>query len=175
MGNVEFFVSMLIAGAAALLLFRPVPRHTTVLIASLIAVDIFILGAWFGVEKIGAEISEGIQERSFAQDARYEMAPSLTQQWRDYPVFGTGLGSFYGTFPGYRKDEITEFNYHAHNDYMQLLTETGAVGLGLLGLVVALSLFSALKRRNASAGTRSCAVSHSPRRWGSSPFLSIAR
>ena len=34
---------------------------------------------------------------------------------------------------------------HAENDYVQFLAETGAVGILLLGLIVGLSLFAALR------------------------------
>ena len=51
MGNTAFFSSLLIAGTVALLLRRHATRATAILIASLVVIDIFIVGAWFGVEK----------------------------------------------------------------------------------------------------------------------------
>ena len=55
---------------------------------------------------------------------------------RKFPLFGTGLGTYFCTFPGYRPYEINSFFRHAHNDYLQLITETGVVGF-----VIVLSFF----------------------------------
>lgn len=52
---------------------------------------------------------------------------------RDFPLFGTGLGSFEDVFPHYRTPPWNE-NYarEAHNDYLELLTGGGIIGSGLL-------------------------------------------
>ncbi len=55
---------------------------------------------------------------------------------RAFPLLGTGLGTYFCTFPIYRPPEITMFFRYAHNDYLQLLTETGIVGF-----VIVLSFF----------------------------------
>ncbi len=57
---------------------------------------------------------------------------------RDFPVAGTGLGTFGVNFSRYRTFDYTE-NYlrHTHNDYLELVSETGAVGIiFLLGFLV---------------------------------------
>jgi len=53
---------------------------------------------------------------------------------RDFPLFGTGLGTFQDLFPHYKTppymaNEIRE----AHNDYLELLASTGFIGFALLG------------------------------------------
>ena len=64
---------------------------------------------------------------------------------KDYPVFGSGPGTFYVAFPAYRPEKVVNFYDYTHNDYAQFAAETGVVGLGLLGLVVAFSLAAALR------------------------------
>jgi O-antigen ligase len=63
----------------------------------------------------------------------------------DFPVFGTGLGTFSSAFAQYRdfiyEDRLLRF---AHNDYLQLLSEMGA--LGGLFLVYFLLYFAGLWR-----------------------------
>jgi O-antigen ligase len=49
------------------------------------------------------------------------------------------------TFPAYRPEQVANFYDYTHNDYVQFAAESGVVGLGLLGLVVALSLGAALR------------------------------
>ncbi|HEX8719347.1 MAG TPA: O-antigen ligase family protein [Pyrinomonadaceae bacterium] len=59
---------------------------------------------------------------------------------RDHPVLGTGLGAFAAVYPRY---DTASGNYRleqAHNDYLQTLSDAGAVG-GLLGLLFLALLF----------------------------------
>jgi O-antigen ligase len=63
----------------------------------------------------------------------------------NYPVFGAGPGSFYVLFAGYRPETVTDYYDYAHNDYAQFASESGLLGLGILGLFVILSLAAALR------------------------------
>ena len=47
------------------------------------------------------------------------------------PVFGWGLGTFATVYPGFRSFYSTFFVNQAHNDYLQLLVETGLLGFGI--------------------------------------------
>ncbi len=62
----------------------------------------------------------------------------------DYPLFGTGAGTFYTAFTRYRGHDIDAFYDHVHNDYVQFLAETGVLGLGLIGLFVLAALACAV-------------------------------
>lgn len=141
MGNTAFFSSLLIAGAAGLLLSRHATRGTVVLLASLIVIDLFIVGSWFGVEKLAQRIEQttvqNVEERE--QPASYAL-----DLVRDFPLTGAGPGSFYAVFPRYRAATIANFYDHAHNDYLQFASESGLPGLGILGLLVASALSVAL-------------------------------
>jgi O-antigen ligase len=141
MGNTAFFSSLLIAGAVALLLRRHATRSTAILIASLVVIDIFIVGAWFGVEKTIERI-----EKTTVRDVEERVEPSTyaLDMLEHYPVFGAGAGSFYGAFPRYRGPEIAAYYDHAHNDYTQFLVETGPVGAFLIGSLPLLALINAV-------------------------------
>lgn len=65
---------------------------------------------------------------------------------KDYPWLGTGLGSFESVFPQYQSFPTDLVWDYAHDDYVEALTETGAVG-GLL-MLSALFLFGRLAFRN---------------------------
>jgi O-antigen ligase len=47
---------------------------------------------------------------------------------RDFPVFGTGLGTFGSISSMYKTSAIQNLFTYAHNDYLQLLSEVGLVG-----------------------------------------------
>jgi len=96
-------------------------------------------------QRLGDTTTEQIQEREDA--ATYSLALI-----KDYPVFGSGPGSFYIAFPRYRQEKVVAFYDHAHNDYAQFASESGLLGFVLLGAFVTMSLGAALlaqwKRRD---------------------------
>jgi O-antigen ligase len=133
MGNTAFFASLLVAGALGLALSRHAPRGTVILIASLIIVDVAVIGTWFGVERTVQRIAETSMQ---SVEARGDASSYAVKIFDDYPVFGTGGGTFYTAFTRYRGYDIYPYFDHVHNDYLQFLTETGAVGIALMGLFV---------------------------------------
>ena len=141
MGNTSFFVSLLITGTIGLLLAKRATRSMVVLIASLIIIDIFIVGAYFGVQRVLDRISETRLET----EDRPQIAADTLQMWKDYPVFGTGLGSYHIVFPRYSQQDLGALYTHTHNDYLEFGSETGLVGISLLGLLVLTSLLTALR------------------------------
>lgn len=142
MGNSAFFSSLLIAGVIGIALSKHATRNTVILLASLVVIDLVIVGSWFGVEKLAQRL-----EQTTVQDveAREEPAAYAVGIIKDYPVFGAGPGSFYTVFPRYRPETVRAYFDHAHNDYVQFAAESGIVGVALLGIFVALSLGAALR------------------------------
>lgn len=80
--------------------------------------------------------------------------PSRTLVWgdiitiiKDFPLFGTGLGTFGYIYPLYRVSILEPIVYlYSHNDYLQILAETGLAGF--LSLMFALALFVLSSIRN---------------------------
>jgi len=141
MGNTAFFASLLVAGAVGLALSRHAPRGTVILIASLIVIDLALIGTWFGVERTMQRIAD-----TTVQNVEERVEPSVyaVKILGDYPLFGTGGGTFYTAFTRYRGQDIDAYYDHVHNDYVQYLTETGLIGGALLGLLVLASLVCAI-------------------------------
>ena len=50
---------------------------------------------------------------------------------RDFPILGSGLGTYAFHCPFYKTLRTQAVFDHAHNDYLELLSEVGIVGLGL--------------------------------------------
>jgi O-antigen ligase len=141
MGNTAFLSSLLIAGVLALILFKEAPRPTVLLISSLIVIDLSILGAWFGVDRV----VERIEQTRLATETRDQVDEYTVRLWHDFPLLGSGMGTFYTAFPRYRGADVGAFFDHAHNDYLEILSEAGVAGFGLLAAVVVLSLRAALQ------------------------------
>lgn len=140
MGNASFFAAMLIAGAAALLLQKQMPRPAMILIASLIVIDLLIIGSWVGIDKV----RDRLVETTLATEIRDETSQHSLKLWRDYPLLGSGAGSYYLAYMRYREgDDGAGILYHAHNDYLEFGSEYGLVGLALLGSVIVLGIVQA--------------------------------
>ena len=141
MGNAAFFSSLLIAGGIGIVLSRYAMRNTVLLLASLIAIDLFIVGSWFGVEKLTQRL-----ESTTVRDVREREEPAkyTIPIIKDYVVFGSGPGSFYVTFPKYRPETVLDFYDLTHNDYAQIASESGLLGFGLIGSFVVVTLGAAL-------------------------------
>jgi O-antigen ligase len=142
MGNAAFFSSLLIAGGIGIVLSRYATRNTVLLLASLIAIDLFIVGSWFGVEKLAQRLQQTTTEDV---EQREDPAAYTIPLIKDYAVFGSGPGTFYVAFPRYRPEKVVNFYEYTHNDYAQFAAESGVPGLVLMGLFVAMSLAAALK------------------------------
>jgi O-antigen ligase len=49
-----------------------------------------------------------------------------------FPLFGSGLGTFTSLYPDVEQDGILVRAFHAHNDYLEYLSELGLLGMSLL-------------------------------------------
>jgi O-antigen ligase len=71
-----------------------------------------------------------IHESSILSEMRPQMWENTLNIVKDFPITGTGLGTFSSIFPKYRTYEWDgRFLRYAHCDYLQLVSETGIVGL----------------------------------------------
>lgn len=149
MGNTGFFAAMLIVGVLAIILsWRTAPK-TIVLIASLVIIDVVVVGTWVGLEKV----VNRVQETSFTVEGdgreesvelRQDAAVHALALVKNFPLLGTGAGSFYNTYLAYRTPREGYFD-HAHNDYVEIAADFGLVGLGLLGAFVLLTVGCAIR------------------------------
>jgi O-antigen ligase/Tfp pilus assembly protein PilF len=81
--------------------------------------------------------TRGNDGRSVGVDfmSRLSMWSASLKMFRDFPLWGIGLGSWPDIFPRYRSAPWSfYFLREAHNDYVQVLAETGILGFGLLAL-----------------------------------------
>lgn len=97
-------------------------------------------------------------------DVRLQNIPFFWRIIADYFPFGSGLGSFDPVFRSYETRAILNFTYlnNAHNDYAQILIETGGFGLVLLvGFFARWAI--AVARSWAPLGPRSAFGARAPR------------
>ncbi|RLA11945.1 MAG: O-antigen ligase family protein, partial [Gammaproteobacteria bacterium] len=146
MGNTAFFLSLLIAGVISIILSKRSSRSAVMLLTSLVIIDLMIIGSMVGMDKV----VERIEHTSVETENRDEVADDTLTYWSDYRWFGSGLGTYYTTYPRYRSEAVNGFYNHAHNDYLEMLAEVGLVGVALLGLLIIATIwivFSVLLKR----------------------------
>ena len=124
-------LSMLVSGALTLLILlvkAPWRRSVAASIAILIPM-IVIAVAWIGFDQVYHRFTS-ITEAN-AANSRGQMLSDLRQAWKHFPVFGTGLGTHPVVFPMFDHSNVLAVATHAENEYAQMMTETGGVGLAL--------------------------------------------
>jgi len=121
--------SLLLSFSLLIFLFKD-PRgekrfsKTSVLIFTLA----LLWAIWIGLDAIISRFFTSTDDFKF----RWAMWASTFQIWKDFPLLGSGLGTFVYIFPMYRTLHIEGLATHAENDMLQLASEAGWIGLGLL-------------------------------------------
>lgn len=159
MGNAGFFFGLTLAGLAAMVYWRPLPKLLIWLLLSIVAVDVLVLGAWVGVEKLAERVAEtrlltapdtvqnvagvavSVASTEPNEGERWAVAGAGLRLWWQRPWLGHGAGAFRTVFPSAKPASVTLFYDHAHNDFVEMLVDRGAVGL-LLWLASVLGLLA---------------------------------
>ena len=148
MGNTSFFISLLVAIGAFILITKSRRKPLIAFLVSMLVIDLLVVGGWIGLDRVadriqGTYLTE--QEKKLAQtnleksetlEARLKPAMASLRIVEHYPIFGSGGGSFAVQYtihgeplpPGY-------YMPAAHNDYVEILVDTGPPGILLLATV----------------------------------------
>ena len=94
---------------------------------------------WFGASAMMQRF-ETLTANSISRDQRVSMDRDTWRIFLDHYSTGTGLGTLETVFPRYETNYAGRVVDHAHNDYLELLAETGVIG-GFLGLAFIVLLF----------------------------------
>lgn len=127
-GIIGLSVSMLLFGT--LLLIRNSTRKNGVMILAIFVIVLFTVG-WFGWKPIidrfekmkGADASSEYRLNNWKDSADIIM---------DFPVLGTGFGTYEYIYPKYKTIPVQQKWEHAHNDYIE-----GAAEFGIPGMLIA--------------------------------------
>ncbi len=87
-----------------------------------------LLALWLGPERAGVGLSLTV---------RLEYWEAALAMWREAPLRGLGINQFREYYSAYKALQAEEA-LHAHNAPLQLLAETGLIGLGLFAGTIAL-------------------------------------
>jgi O-antigen ligase len=147
-GNLAFFGALV--GTLPIYIFLKERRlflKSLILFISLLAVDVWIVSGWFGLDKVVSRVE---QTHEVTEDRTYAFAayPGLIEK---YQLTGSGMGTFATVFAHNQPDNSWGYFDHAHNDYAEFLIEAGIPGtliLLILGGITALHALRVILRRN---------------------------
>ncbi len=122
-GIVAFIIELMFMG---LFIYRTRQRRqlTGGLLAGIALLAILVV--WFGGTHVLARFD------NVGNDLRLSIARDSLHMFAARPLRGWGLDTFRYAYPQFRSFYTKDFVDHAHNDYLQLLTETGLLGFALM-------------------------------------------
>jgi len=98
--------------------------------------------AWIGLDAV---ISRFFTTSESFED-RWKFWLITSQIIKDFPLFGSGLGTFTQVFPMYRSFHLRGLVTHAENDLLQLASEVGLIGAALLLALFIYLFYRAISR-----------------------------
>ena len=121
--------SLLLSFTLLSLLFRSPSKEHRFSRASILILGLALLwAAWIGLDAVISRFFTSSEDFK----GRWIFWVNTFQIFKDFPIFGSGLGTFTWVFPMYRSFHLIGIATHAENDYLQLASEVGFVGVGLL-------------------------------------------
>ena len=150
-------VSMLLAGAfTALALSSRHPLKGRGWVTALMASGAFICVLYRGFNAVYDRLA--ILRELHAFKGRWQIVKDVGAIWTKFPVFGTGLGSHEVAYPMFDRSTIPALATHAENEYVQVMEETGLIGLAaLVGFAIVIWLNYIRNIRSASVPIQSAA------------------
>ncbi|TPW18703.1 MAG: O-antigen polymerase [Halothiobacillaceae bacterium] len=128
-GNAAFAGAFFITSLSFLLL-RGSQSHTVKLVPAVIILTM-IIAALFGTGKL----TDRLEKEGLGPNGRDYMRTGIVNLIRDYPLFGSGAGTYPQLFAAYKLPDlgVSAMSKRAHNDYLELISDQGVIGFGLLG------------------------------------------
>lgn len=137
-GVLGFSVSMVVF--ALLAYFFLSSRRALISLAAVFLIAVVLLG-YIGSEPVVNRLATMTKMTEVGDvQSRVQVWKETWNIFADYPLVGTGLGTFSSIFPSYQGEKYRVFFTHAENDYLQTLGELGLTGFLALITLVALIL-----------------------------------
>jgi len=125
-GIVSFFAGMALFGMLVVIT-RVQTRKIWAIAGFLIIVAAYL--AYLGIDPV----VDRFYQTDVSKEQRIIVWQSTLTAFRDFWLTGSGLGTFIDMFHLYSPAAVQQAIYdHAHNDYLEFMLETGAIGIALL-------------------------------------------
>jgi O-antigen ligase len=143
-GMVAFIVEIAIF---LTLVLRERHKNIAVLLGAFLLVSLAII-AWTGGHEVKTRIATfaGDKRSDLATDIRLQIDHDILHMFRKHPIWGSGQGTFAEVYPGLRSFYTDSLVNAAHNDYLQVLAETGIIGFGSMIWFLVVTVRNALRK-----------------------------
>jgi O-antigen ligase len=133
--------SLLLSFTLLSLLFRNPSKEQKFSRTSILILGLALLwAAWIGLDAVISRFLTSSEDFK----GRWVFWVNTFQMFKDFPIFGSGLGTFTWVFPMYRSFHLIGIATHAENDFLQLAAEFGIVGAGLLLILFLFFFYKAI-------------------------------
>jgi len=157
-------LSLLLSFTLISILFRNTRKGKGFSKTTLLILGLALLWAvWIGLDAVIGpffNVSEDLKWRRMVWENTLKIV-------KDFPILGSGLGTFSQIFPMYKSFHMRRLVTHAENDFLQLASEVGLIGFGVLFI---LFIFIFVK---AVSGLRSMSITDSGRYIGIGGLVGI--
>jgi O-antigen ligase len=137
MGIISLLLSFTLIGP----LFRnPGKKEKLSKTAVLIFSSALLWAVWIGLDAVIGRFFSASEDFKF----RWMIWTNTFQILKDFLLLGSGLGTFGQIFPMYQSFHIRRLVTHAENDLLQLTSEVGLIGIGMLFIVFIFFFFKAV-------------------------------
>jgi O-antigen ligase len=144
-GMIAFGVQMAVLAA---LLIRQKKGRNVALAAGVFLILGAVLVTWLGGNELANRLASiGTETRTeLERGTRLQIDRDGLKMALDKPVLGWGLGTFADVYPQYRTFYTNFLVNEAHNDYLQLLVETGGLGFAIMLWFVGIMYYRAARK-----------------------------
>ncbi|AGF78366.1 lipid A core-O-antigen ligase-like enyme [Desulfocapsa sulfexigens DSM 10523] len=124
-----------------LLLASKKTKNTGLILPTVIIGGVLLAMTWFGWDSLFARFNSSTTETGTLVFGRWQIWQACAPLIKDNLLSGTGFGTFVHAYPQYNIQPDSRTVGHAHNDYIELLTDGGLIGF----LLSAFFVFTILK------------------------------
>lgn len=130
------------------LLFRERTRNRVALLAGAFFLVTVVSILYAGGSEVSSRVSTlaDLKHPDVSTDMRLKIAGDTLRMFRAHPLLGWGVGTFADVYPQFRSFYTESFINAAHNDYLQVLTETGLAGIAVLLWLLFAAIRPALRK-----------------------------
>ena len=157
-------ISLLLSFSLLAILFRDRQKRKWFSKTPILVVGLALLWAvWIGIDAVISRFLTAPEGLKF----RWTIWGDTIKILKDFPFFGSGLGTFAQVFPMYRSFHIQGYVTHADNDFLQFISDVGPLGFGMLLIAFIFFLSKAV------SGIRSISLAESQRYIALGSLVSI--
>lgn len=130
------------------LVFRERQKQSiAILLGAFLVISVATI-SWTGGREVKARIATFSVHRNsdLANDIRLQIDRDILQMTKQRPVLGWGQGTFADVYPQFRSFYADSLINAAHNDFLQVLAETGIIGFAIMLWFLVITMRNALRK-----------------------------